>query len=349
MRFFLVKRPRTILGIFPAEIVVVAFAALAVALANKFDALLFHPFRLYRERIIGLLPLYITAMLLLFLIIRLRMIKKGRLENPGDYPAFGATWLFFREHALERSKVIRDLRFLHLSCACFVVFISLKHLVPVISSRNFDGFLSTLEKRWFGGELLGVTMTKALGTQIAPLVSSGYLLFYPYVAILIFLMMLQSDEVLAHRFFFGFVTLWFFGILLVYAVPTWGPIFHEPRLFSHLPDTDVSAMQERLWQGKLYVDKNPRTAGMPFLISGFPSLHFAVTVLGTLFLARVGRWLFAASATFAAITFVSTLYFGWHYLVDDLAGAALAVYCFILSQKTIQSALFYTDDDSGQY
>jgi hypothetical protein len=34
---------------------------------------------------------------------------------------------------------------------------------------------------------------------------------------------------------------------------------------------------------------------------------------------RVGLW------TFLALTFVATLYFGWHYIVDDIAGAAIGL------------------------
>ena len=92
-----------------------------------------------------------------------------------------------------------------------------------------------------------------------------------------------------------------------------------------LPETAVSRMQDDLWKNKLYFDKFPDGSVGLFLISGLPSLHFAATLLGSLYLRRVHPLLSALSWAFALLTFVSTIYFGWHFVIDDLAAIPLVM------------------------
>jgi len=60
-------------------------------------------------------------------------------------------------------------------------------------------------------------------------------------------------------------------------------------------------------------------------IAGFASLHVAIVFSAALVahlvgLPRILRW---ALWAFFALTSVATIYFGWHYLVDDVAGLAI--------------------------
>ena len=145
------------------------------------------------------------------------------------------------------------------------------------------------------------------------------------MAFVILYSILQRDERLSQRFAAAFAVVWFLGILMVYAVPSWGPCFAAPEVIASLPATDVSGMQADLWKHKLFLEKTPNSAGGVFLISGFPSLHLAVPILcGLLFWSR-HRLLGFLSAVFAVLTFVSTIYFGWHYLLDDLGSLVLAL------------------------
>jgi len=56
----------------------------------------------------------------------------------------------------------------------------------------------------------------------------------------------------------------------------------------------------------------------------FPSFHAALAILVPISIRKGRRWLFLAGATFAALTMVSALSEGGHYLVDVAAGAAVA-------------------------
>ena len=65
-------------------------------------------------------------------------------------------------------------------------------------------------------------------------------------------------------------------------------------------------------------------------VAGFASLHCAITLLVALMVqytlqSRVLHWIFWANF---GITVVATLYFGWHYVADDVAGILIALIAF---------------------
>ena len=62
-------------------------------------------------------------------------------------------------------------------------------------------------------------------------------------------------------------------------------------------------------------------------VAGFASLHCAITLLVALMVqytlrSRVLHWIFWTNFV---ITIVATLYFGWHYVADDVAGILIAL------------------------
>ena len=65
-------------------------------------------------------------------------------------------------------------------------------------------------------------------------------------------------------------------------------------------------------------------------VAGFASLHCAITLLVALMVqytirSRVLHWIFWTNFV---ITIVATLYFGWHYVADDVAGILIALIAF---------------------
>jgi membrane-associated phospholipid phosphatase len=82
-----------------------------------------------------------------------------------------------------------------------------------------------------------------------------------------------------------------------------------------------------LWWGRQDVLNAPLTTDSIQSVAGFASLHVGIVLTLALVthytvrhaLIRWGMWIYFA------LTVVSTLYFGWHYIADDLAGAAIAI------------------------
>ena len=67
-------------------------------------------------------------------------------------------------------------------------------------------------------------------------------------------------------------------------------------------------------------------------VAGFASLHVAITLLVALMVqytlrSRALQWVFWVNF---AITVVATLYFGWHYVADDLGGIVIAMVSFYI-------------------
>ena len=62
-------------------------------------------------------------------------------------------------------------------------------------------------------------------------------------------------------------------------------------------------------------------------MAGFASLHVGIVLTLALITQYTVRhvWIRRAMWTYFALTVVSTLYFGWHYIADDVAGALIAV------------------------
>jgi hypothetical protein len=89
----------------------------------------------------------------------------------------------------------------------------------------------------------------------------------------------------------------------------------------------LSGARERvLWQG--IEDAVQSTAG-------FASLHVAITLLVALMVqytvrSRIVHWVFWVNF---AVTVVATIYFGWHYLADDVAGILIALVAFYVGGR----------------
>lgn len=65
-------------------------------------------------------------------------------------------------------------------------------------------------------------------------------------------------------------------------------------------------------------------------VAGFASLHCAITLLVALMVqftlrSKVLKWVFWVNFAF---TVMATVYFGWHYISDDVAGIMIALIAF---------------------
>ena len=81
--------------------------------------------------------------------------------------------------------------------------------------------------------------------------------------------------------------------------------------------------------GVLY---DPLIEGALNSVAGFASLHVTITLLWALMVqytvrSRILHWVFWVNF---GLTVVATLYFGWHYVADDIAGVAIAIFSFYL-------------------
>jgi len=302
---------------------IVTYRTLAVPLRK--------PFNLYLERIGQGFMLYVCGLFLSIFIFRLSDIRSAR--KAALVKTWGETLARWRSTYARKSVLVSDARLLNVFALTFVVFIELKHLVPFLRLRVYDESFLHMERFLFGGKLAGEHLQSLIGAQAAPLLSLGYLFFYPYMAIVSVYVLLQREEGFRERFAFTFTLIWMLGALAIYLLPTLGPCFSYPIINAALPITEVANMQRDLWTHREFVLANPRSSEGVYLISGFPSIHLAIPLSCGYLFYRSHKALFYLSLVTAALTVLTTLYFGWHYACDDLGSFLLAALALGLSVR----------------
>jgi membrane-associated phospholipid phosphatase len=112
-----------------------------------------------------------------------------------------------------------------------------------------------------------------------------------------------------------------------------GPYFIEPGLFSDLPATGVSQLQGTLITERAAVLADPTATNAVQSIAGFASLHVSIVFSAALIVHLLGlaRGLRIAMWTFLGLTLLATVYFGWHYVLDDIAGFAIGGFAVWIS------------------
>lgn len=290
------------------------------------------PAWLYVSKVAGGVCWYLVGLLLALLCSRLVHLRdaRRRAQSPEAVREYFAAHI--RRYFSER-RWTRHLRLVHLYAALFFIFIQLKHFVPHLRHVLFDAELVAWERAVFT-VTASERLIALLGTSAAPLLSAVYVSFYGYLGIAFSVMVICVPNQAAREFALATVLLWLGGILAVYLVPTWGPCFFLPESIATLPDTAVRALQEELWRQKLYTESHPGLPSGVFLISGFPSLHLAMPVLTSLYLDDLHPRCALLSWVFVAMTAIATIYFGWHYLADDLGAIVLAFGARGLAQRS---------------
>jgi membrane-associated phospholipid phosphatase len=134
---------------------------------------------------------------------------------------------------------------------------------------------------------------------------------------------------------------WLLGVVLYYAVPSLGPVYSSPGWFADLPRTPNTAVNELLLDDRVKVLAGPWDTGSVQTIAAFASLHVAVMVTICLVaeamrlpvVIRVAAW------AFLALTMVATVYLGWHFFVDVLAGIVVGAAAFALGARATGNPL----------
>jgi membrane-associated phospholipid phosphatase len=308
--------------LYPSEVLVVFASALTALLYLALGVPFRDPLGFYFQQL-KIIPIAYPFGLFVALICLLG-IDGYRKKQAGEISSEREVWISFRKQYIGVGSVLRDLRLLNVVMITFVLFGHLKNLIPVVNSTLWDQQLLDMERALFGGKVAFEIFDSFIPRSWAGAISAGYEAYYVYFSLALFIFVLQrKNRLLAEEFCFAFCFIWILGVVVTYVLPTWGPCFFAPELYESLPDTTMRFMQADLWQMKALLETDRSTPGAVYAISGLPSMHFAVVLLGSVYLQRLNRLLSILSWLFVAVTFVSTLYFGWHYLLDDVASVAL--------------------------
>jgi membrane-associated phospholipid phosphatase len=191
-----------------------------------------------------------------------------------------------------------------------------------------------------------------LGTGTAAYVlSAAYLLYLLFVPISLGAALIWGRNVRIGSWYVTALCLnWLLGAVSYYLVPSLGPVFVHPERYAGLPETGVSLLQESLARARLEVLADPTGADAIAGVAGFASLHCSVVFTAVLMahLARLPLFVKAALWVFLLLTITATAYFGWHYLIDDVAGLLIGAASVLIGERVTRRAPVSVDETAQE-
>ncbi len=268
------------------------------------------------------LPVLAAGFLLVDLLPRLALRLRG---CGGDRAAAARDLLRERLAPARLGRVLLGLLAFYVT---YVGYRNLKSYLPVLREDLHDAQLLRLDEAMSLGADPADLLHRVLGTGAAAhLLSAVYLFFLFFVPFsLAFALVWVRDPRDGYWYVTALGLNWALGTASYYLLPSLGPVYADPAHYADLPATGVSDLQESLMRSRLLVLADPYGTDRIHGIAAFASLHVSIVLTAALVaqglrLWRVVRWSLWA---YTALTAVATVYFGWHYLVDVLAGAAIA-------------------------
>ena len=210
----------------------------------------------------------------------------------------------------------------------YLCYRNVKSYLPLARPELFDSQLLELERRAFGQDP-AIFLHDLLGTRIAAhVLSAVYLLFLTFVPISVGFSLVWSTNLAGGLWWVSVLSInWVLGTLSYFLIPSMGPVFAAPELFTVLPETATSGLQQTLLEHREAFLRSPVGSGQLQSIAAFASLHVAIVFSGALVaqLLQIARSARIALWVFFGLTVLATVYFGWHYVVDDIAGLAIGL------------------------
>lgn len=209
----------------------------------------------------------------------------------------------------------------------YMAYRNVKSIVPLIRpDDNFDRQLADFDRDMFLGTDPWELLHSALGTGIAThILSTAYVAFILFLPLTIGATLVFARDLRAGIFYTLAQSInWVIGAASYYLLPALGPIYAYRSDFDSLPHSEVTRLQELLLDQRIDFLRDPSTA-TPQSVAAFASLHISMSFTAALAAHLLGahRRVKIALWVWFAVTTIGTVYLGWHYVVDDIAGMAL--------------------------
>lgn len=209
----------------------------------------------------------------------------------------------------------------------YAAFRNLKSFVPFVNRSLWDEPLEAFDRFLFLGHDPASTLQAVFGVGWA-----AHFFSFVYVAWIVFVpaslavaLVWSRDRIGGEWYVTAVAVDWVLGVSTYFLVPTLGPVYTAPQDFTALPQTYVSTLQESMIADRFTVLQDPFATHAVQTIAAFASLHVGIMVTVCLMVELLGmqRWIRVSMWLFLGVTVIATVYLGWHYFTDTLAGAVL--------------------------
>ena len=304
---------------------VLAFAAVTWARSRQVDIPFKDPHgKLFRAKLPD------TAEMLLLFVVADVLVRwlRGRRDGATLWSTIRTRWTPYRLVMIAAGLV-----------AYFVVYICYRNLKSWdVLLTPHDAMLLRWDRWLFLGHSPAVLLHDLLGKGLAARLltdlyeSFSWLVTFALVAALAFTPTVRQ----AYVFVVSAMWAWILGVGSYYLIPSLGPFHEAPQEFAGLRRTSIQATQEAYVEQRAHLLAHPQAADAFAQISAFASLHCALTCLIWLMARyyglRIVSWVVFA---FLVGTVLATVYLGWHFVVDDIAGIAIAWVAVQLGKLTV--------------
>lgn len=216
----------------------------------------------------------------------------------------------------------------------------IKLLVPILNHRLFDQQLFDLDRKLFFGMSPSIFFLQLFSRPgFLHFIDAGYAYFFlgGMLISLGFFFSMPSRRT-RMTFMTSSTVMWLLGGWLYVLIPSLGPAYRFPDIwFAYSSDLARTQSTQALLMRNYNAVIRTAMGGegkvvLAFGIAAFPSLHVATQTLIAIWMAkrwRPGAAIFAVAAFFV---FIGSMITGWHYLIDGIAGVALASGSYAASQ-----------------
>ena len=302
-----------------ALVVSLAFGAICVVTALVADLPLRDPDGLFGPSYVRL-PLIVVGMLAADVVPR----AVRRLSSARDLREAVVEVLRERWPARRLAAVVAGLASFYVT---YVAYRNLKSFLPFVRKDLADHDLVESDSWLAAGQHPGDLLHELLGTGVsAQVLSFAYMFFLFFVPFSLAASLVWSSGLSRGAWYVTALCFnWILGTASYYVLPSLGPIYVERFRFEDLPVTEVSGLQDSLLGNRVEVLADPYATQSVHGIAAFASLHVSIVFTAALVahlvrlpgLVRWSLWMLVV------LTVLATIYFGWHYLVDDIAGLGI--------------------------
>lgn len=213
------------------------------------------------------------------------------------------------------------------------VYSNIKVRIPALNPEIGDALFIAWDNALFGADFAPwLEQYTQDNPWLSRFLADTYKHDYLWMVVLLWVGYLRRDTVALRWIFAATCLTYITAILITVGYPSMGPFFMEPDRFRWVNDTGVGGAQRFLKkvynQNLAALQAGERIGGRSFAgIAAFPSLHIGhMVVMGWAAIRLMplyAVWMLGVTI----VTFFATVAFGWHYAVDAIGGAILAIAC----------------------